>query len=100
MEEVFQKLNGMKKHIDYMQLIKIFKPKEELIIFVQRTWRRITAEPPRRLMTMRIKLLIFTAKLCQITRKYMPLEKVWGRLEKTKYKLKNMQVRKIKNENK
>ena len=84
MDQVYVKLEGMKNHIDEMQLIKIFKPEERLIIFVQRTWRRIKVEPPRKLMTMRVKLMIFTAKLCAITLKYMPREKTWTRLVRIK----------------
>jgi len=49
-------------------------------------------------MTHRVKLMIFTAALCRVTRRHMPLNRTFSRLENMFPNNKDMKLRKFKNE--
>ena len=72
-EELTRNLSSMKDHVDKTKLELIYKPKLDLILFIQRKWRYMNRNPPWKMLMKSVRTLNFVKKLCKITNQYMPL---------------------------
>jgi hypothetical protein len=72
---------------------RIYQPNIHRILFLQRHWRKLKKSAPFKNLMKRVKLLIFVNKIGEITRPYMPCNKVLIRLSRLQHNGKDMQLR-------